>query len=339
MRRIIALLDAAVPELERKIRERLGWIAARGFNSSDFTLRRLEANLRAVRETLTEAYRVAGKALSQDLRSVGRYETQFQGDLLARAGVSAEVGIARVPADLLRAIVDSRPFQGRLLREWAQGLEEDAFRRLRGAVRQGLAQGESVDQIVRRVRGTRAKSYADGILELSRRDAEKVVRTATAHVTNYAKELTYDANRDVIKGLRWVGTLDARTCPVCAPRDGLLYTLDYRPIDHSIPWETGPGRIHFGCRCTSAPVLKSWREMGIDAKSIDAGQRRSMDGLVPDRTTFADWIRRQPVGVQDRVLGATRARAMRAGTLDWDDLFDDRGRWISLSDLETEDAA
>ena len=49
---------------------------------------------------------------------------------------------------------------------------------------QGVVQGEDVDTLVRRIRGTRAQRYADGVMEVNRRGAEAMVRTAVAEVLN-----------------------------------------------------------------------------------------------------------------------------------------------------------
>jgi hypothetical protein len=207
VRKIIAALNTAELELERKIRTRLGWIADRGFDASDYTLRRLEANLVEVRKVLTEAYAVAGRALRTELYSVAEYEVGFQQRLITGAARGAGVAVDLGPGlsrEVLRAIVDRRPFQGGLLRDWAKKLEADAFTRLRGGIRQGLLQGEGIDQIVRRVRGTKAARYADGILQLSRRDAESVVRTASMHVLNGARDELFAANGDLVKGAQWV---------------------------------------------------------------------------------------------------------------------------------------
>lgn len=44
---------------------------------------------------------------------------------------------------------------------------------------------------------------------------------------------------------------------------------------------------------------------------------RQMSGTVlPVKTTFGQWIKSQPATIQDRVLGRTRARLLRAGKLE-----------------------
>lgn len=97
--------------------------------------------------------------------------------------------------------------------------------------------------------------------------------------------------------------------------------------------------MHMNDRCTSAPVLATFKELGVDLPEIQMPGRRTKGGIVPTATTYADWIKRQPVAVQNEILGSKRAAAMRSGRVQWDDLFDDKGRWLTLDDLKIKEAA
>ena len=69
-----------------------------------------------------------------------------------------------------------------------------------GAIRLGWAEGETIDQITRRIRGSRKLQYKDGILEKSRREIEALVRTAINHTSNVARNSLYQAMRILSKG-------------------------------------------------------------------------------------------------------------------------------------------
>ncbi|MFY7239274.1 terminase small subunit [Enterobacter cloacae complex sp. IR5450] len=88
------------------------------------------------------------------------------------------------------------------------------------------------------------------------------------------------------------------------------------------------------CRSTETLIIKSWRELGIDIDEMDEGTRASMDGQVPAKTTYLEWLARQPAQRQDQVLGAERGRLFRAGEIDLADMFTDKGEWISLERLK-----
>ena len=81
----------------------------------------------------------------------------------------------------------------------------------------GIVQGETVAQMTRRIVGTRRLNYADGVVELSRRSAETLVRTAATHVTP-GRGADVDANKNLIGGVVWVSTLNSRMRIECAGR-------------------------------------------------------------------------------------------------------------------------
>jgi SPP1 gp7 family putative phage head morphogenesis protein len=321
IRKVLALLGRTDPDIVRLIQERVGDVETA-------TLGRLEGLLAAIRDLNRRAYEAVSKALEGDLIELAHYEAEFQAKALTDAMPIAWDITAPSP-QTLAAAVNARPFQGALLREWVAGLEEGRARRLRDAVRMSVVEGETTDQIIRRVRGTKALNYRDGVLEISRRSAEAVVRTAVNHTATAAREETYKANEDLIKGIRWVSTLDARTSAVCRARDGEVYPVDSGPRPPA----------HINCRSSTAPVTRSWQDLGIDAEEADGATRASMDGQVPVETTYEDWLRSKPAAFQDDILGADKGKLFRAGELSLDAFVDRKGREYSLDELRRREAA
>ncbi|MCV5706845.1 hypothetical protein OFN27_27100, partial [Escherichia coli] len=95
---------------------------------------------------------------------------------------------------------------------------------------------------------------------------------------------------DLSKGKQWLSTRDNRTTPQCRIRDRLKYTLNNKPVGHSVPYLQGPGKIHFCCRSTETFILKSAKELGIDVRDISPAERASMDGVVAGDTTYREWF-------------------------------------------------
>ncbi len=221
------------------------------------------------------------------------------------------------------------------MRQWFSSQASAKQRGIQEVIEQGVATGETIDQMVRRIR--KGGDLQRGIIEISRNHAESVVRTAVSHTTQGVRDAFYGENSDLIKGVQWLSTLDGRTSPMCMVRDGKQYNLKREPVGHSYPWGGGPGRLHFRCRSTSVPVLKSWRELGFDADDTSAGERASMDGAVPPKTTFDEFLRRKAkrgggrAFVRD-VLGRTRAQRFFNGAK-IDRFVDDQGRWKLISAL------
>lgn len=332
VRRIIALLNRTDAELAAQL-----MIALERMPADSFTVERLESLLGSVREVNAEAYRRVEQELTGELQELAGYESQWQFDLFDRVfpePVKVRFPIARITAQQAYAAAMSRPFQGRLLRDWVRTVEAGRMTRIRNAVRQGYIDGKTVSQIVSEIRGTRANGYADGFLQLPRTDLATIVRTAISHTAATAREQFTAANDDVVKAVRWVSTLDTKTSTMCRIRDQLTYTAgSHKPIGHKVPWLQGPGRLHFNCRSTDAIVTKSWRELGIPADEMTPAQRASMDGQVPADMNYADWLQRQSRERQEQVLGVERARLLREGGLKLPDFYSPTGQWLTLDQL------
>ena len=54
---------------------------------------------------------------------------------------------------------------------------------------------------------------------------------------------------------------------------------------------------------------------------------------VPERTTYAQWLKKQPAAVQDEVLGKTRGKLFRSGKVTIDRMIDPRLRPLTLAEL------
>lgn len=338
VRRLIGLLNRVDADLAAALARALDRLPA-----VSFTVERLESLLVSVRRMNLQAYVTVNKSLTAELAEFAAVEANYQMDLL-RSVIPRQIQyrfrVGRISIEQVRAASMSRPFQGRLLRDWTKKLGADRMDVIRNAVRLGYVEGETTSQIVRRIRGTRENLYADGAIQRSRRDLEAVVRTAVNHTAAAARDYAQKANADIIAAVVWTSTLDSRTTEKCIVRDGKRYSVDgHKPIGHRIPWLGGPGKIHWNCRSVAVPVLKSWRQLGIDESKLPASTRASMDGQVPADTTFADWIKRQSAYRQDQVLGPTRGRLMRDGGMKVPDFYSPSGQFLTLDDLKERNAA
>lgn len=315
VRRVLATLRRA----DARIVERL----ARG-DLAESTRRQQQAILRDIRGILDGVYTDAFGALRIDLDALAEYEAEYLGRVVD--GVLPSLGFELPSAEQLHAAVYSRPFQGRILRDWFEDLPRDAFRRLEQEIRQGIVEGRTNAQIIRSVTGTRAHGYRDGIGGINRRAAEVTVRTAVAHVTNAARDRTYKQNRRLMRGVQWVAVLDGRTSAVCRGRDGKVYPVDSGPRPPAHP----------NCRSTTVPVLAKASEMVQER--LTEREIAALDGLPPNELTYGPWLRRQPAAVQDDILGQSRGRLFRRGELPIDRFIDRTGREYTLDELRRREA-
>lgn len=337
VRRLIALLNRTDADLFAQLTAALDRLPA-----ESFTTERLEQMLFAVRALNAQAYGSLGEQLAVTLRAFVAYEVGFQSQAMESAfplAVRGSVTFATVTPEVVYAGAMARPFQGVLLREALAGLEAGRAKSIRDAIRIGYVESQTVPQIVQRLRGTRAKGYADGLFEAPRRHLEAITRTAISHTAAFTRERFHEANKSLIKALQWTSTLDSRTSEICILRDGKQYSPEaHKPMGHQLPWLGGPGAAHWQCRSTSLPVTKSWRELGIDLPEKAASTRASMDGQVSADTTYGDWLNRQSAARQDEVLGATRGKLLRDGGLTVEKFANEKGRWLTLEELRARDA-
>lgn len=332
--RIIATLNRSDKRILIELAERL-----ERMDANSFSIQRLESMLTSVRSLNTQAFYDIERELTAELRDFVAYETSYQAQMLM-AHVPVGVHVASVSADVAYTAAMARPFQGVLLKEVWRDLDATQFKRVRQAIASGFVEGKTTDAIIRELRGTRARGYADGILEATRRDAEAVTRTALGHMARSAQDKAIEANVDLIKALGWSSTLDLRTTPICRIRDGKQYTPAHNPIGHSLPWLGGPGAAHWRCRSHATLVLKSHKELGIDVPEIVVvgKQRASMDGQVAAETTYPEWLRKQSAARQIEVLGPTRAKLMNDGKLPIERMYSQNGRYLTLDQLREQDA-
>jgi SPP1 gp7 family putative phage head morphogenesis protein len=321
--RLARLLDRADIDLVAELQKRTA--------NSELTQYRLELLLEAVREMNAEAMTRYREALRAEMRGLAGYELDYQRRAVQSAvpaAIVADLTVVAPTFGTVYAAALSRPFQGRVLRDWGRSLERSRLQKVQQALRLSVVEGEPVSRAIQRLRGTKAARFRDGVLAISRREAEAVSRTAINHVVTQARDNFYAANKDLVKGWQFVATLDTRTTPECQSLDGKVFPIGEGPM---------PPR-HFNCRSSSVPVLKSWREIGVDRDEVPAGTRASMDGQVAATETYGEWLRKQPAAVQDEALGKAKGRLFRQGGLSVDRFVSPTGRPYSLDELRRREA-
>lgn len=296
VRKVLAQLNRVDKDLVARLAEE---------DLSEASEKRLERLLESIRALQADGWTVLRSRLTSDLNDLARAEADFTGRLVSRA--ARDIGINPTfdtpSSSQVMAAVKARPFQGRFLREWLSDAEEGAARRVRESIRQGFIEGRSTADMVKIIRGTAALQFRDGILEVSRRGAETMVRTAVTHTANVAAHETYAAMGDLVTAVEWVSTLDARTSLICASRDGQVFPLNKGPRPPAHP----------NCRSTTIPRIK---------------------GLEPvERQSYAEWLKGQSVEVQDDILGRSKAILFRSGKLTLDRYVDRAGKTLTLDQL------
>jgi len=223
-RQMLDLLEQADADLVATLRGRLGAAMEGGA-----TNRRLNALLKEVRDNRRAMIDSLAQDTQGEMEALAAAEAAWEQQIISDS-IPVEMSTTALPLERLRAAATGSPMQGKRLTDWFKHLKDGDRARLDQAVRLGVANGETLDDIVRRIAGTRANGFADGILATTRREAETIARTAVNHVSNAARSEVWDANQDIIWGLRWTATLDGRTSPICQARDGAIAVNPGREI-------------------------------------------------------------------------------------------------------------
>jgi SPP1 gp7 family putative phage head morphogenesis protein len=189
---------------------------------------------------------------------------------------------------------------GGLLKDFIEELAGVETKRVINTIRQGYFQGRTNQQILRSVVGTRARRFQDGILNVSRRHAETMVRTSIQHVASTARQRTWEENQDIVGGYKWVSTLDSVTTTQCKALDGQTFKIGRGPVPP----------LHHRCRSATVATLKPKFDF------LNEGQTRSAEfGPVDAQQNYYDWLKQQPESYQVEALGAQRAKLFREGGL------------------------
>ena len=242
--------------------------------------------------------------------------------------VSAVKGVSFVlPSETqLVAAVNARPFNTRLLKDYLKSFSREQAKAVSSSVSLGFYEGKTTSDIVRDIVGTKSQNYKDGVLNVSRSSAERMVRTALAHTSVVARNKSYEDNSDIVPYYEWVSTLDGKTSPICRSRDGMVWKVNKGPLPPA----------HYNCRSTTSPLFKS-DVKATDGKLIkldEGGTRASIDGQVSADLNYNDWLGKQSKAFQVDVLGKQKAELFRKGGLTMDQFVNDKGQELTLDQLK-----
>lgn len=228
-------------------------------------------------------------------------DAAFDGFKLASGIVVAE------KAKILEKLVKNTPLavkgsEGKTVTDLFNELANNESNKYINHIKLARYEGKTNQQIVQMIRGTRKNGYKDGLMEVTSRQAKTIVRTTVQHAAMQGKAEFAKDNADIIKGEKWLSTLDGRTSSQCRSLDGVVFELGKGPRPP----------LHHNCRSTYLLVL-----LAEYAGRGNINKRASKDGPV-DNESYYSWLNKQPKDFQDDVLGETRGKLLRSGGLSAD---------------------
>ena len=290
--------------------------------------RKLARFLKATGEVIAEAYTKAQGEL--EFGAVAETIAKLTANDLAVVLGPIEPEVRLPTADFYAAVASDAMVEGVPQAQWWRAQAEATRRAFEGAIRQGLASNETNQQLIARIVG---KDGVGGVMSVARYQAAALVQTGVSSVANTARLATFRANSDIVIGVRQVSTLDSHTSKICIAYSGAAWDLDGQPIrGTTLAFNNGPPR-HFNCRSVLVPILKTFKQLGLDVGEIKPATRASDEGQISAATTFNAFLSRKSFEYQNEVLGVGRADLWRAGKITLRDLVSGDGRPLTLAEL------
>ncbi len=223
---------------------------------------------------------------------------------------------------------------------WARqrrGLKDNT----KDALNYAVQNNQTLDDMLRIIRGNRALQFRDGVVFKSKAGAETLIRTATDTVVNAARLASYQRNAQAIRGVQANAVLDNRTTILCRTRNGYAWDLQtgrgFRGTPISFP---GPPPWHFNCRTTLVPIFKSLEDLQavldpeLSEDIAQRGERFPIDGKPAPTPTFAKTFDAMSEAKQKATIGAGRLQLYKDGKITLKDLIDQQGRTLTLAELK-----
>lgn len=282
-------LDPAIAEVVGALSEEIGQV----------TRKELLRVLAKLEEINAEVIEKANKGLMKRFGEFADYQVEFESAMYGVVAPSLRIAIPKAGVAYARALANPVSDVG-LLEPFVESYGQAEVKRLNNQVLRAWGEGWTNQKLIQSIRGTKALNYKDGVLAITRRNAETVARTGVQHVATQARMAVMEENADVIEKYQIVATLDGKTSAKCRSLDGQQFEFGKGPVPP----------LHPRCRSAVAPVPDE--EFAFLRKG---GTRSSMNGYVDQDLSYYEWLKTQPKAFQDEAIGPTRGKLLRDGGL------------------------
>ncbi len=290
--------------------------------------------LREIRDLISDWFTALNAALPEVFTAsavaLAVYEAQYIYKLMDET-------VQDVDGEKLLKAAKKIPFAGgNLLDQMFSKISADTRARVEYTIRDGIAQGQTNQQIIQRIKGRKAVDYQDGILNQSRQSIDAIVRTARSHISNIAYVQAWsDLDFEYYK---FTSVIDGRTSKLCAGLDGTIYPKN--DIKRRPP-------LHINCRSAllgvdkDGKLVKGKRPFVQDSRpvsKIPKDEREGKIGQVDSNMTFREFFeKRATESFKREWLGEKRYKLMRDGKWPFEKFLDPQGKPYTLAELEALD--
>lgn len=308
-------LTAQLDLLRDELVNSLVTISPTGVDSYGAQQNRLAKLIARTEEQITKVYQELTSRMEgyfQDLADIEEEDQRKR--MLAIFGL--DIGRSKIDADAMLIL-------GATLAGWFDQQAGNLQFRISRTLADGVLNGDTLDKLLDRIKGTKDTGFHDGPLEASKTEGEMVLRTAADTIPNEVSEAIAENNPEpepaeptqsatVIRyGWQQISVLDNRTTQICRAYAWKIWNMHFEPVGHKLPYDGGPPR-HANCRSHIVMIL--------------------LDDPVKE-TTFKDWLNQKPQAAQDKIFGKKKMDMWRRGVITDTDLIRQRDRQLTLDEF------
>lgn len=301
------------PQLHDKLIKELGKVKNLSTIGSirKIPVSRLKKMLAATEKVSLAGMVKAEKMLVKRLINISHFEARWNKKILEKV-IPLDIDLEMPSNEVLKTLVNTRTMDGHKLSTWMKGFSAVVRKSMMNKVKIGIATGESLPKIGKRI---------EQVLGYKTKQAQYIARTSVSSIVHQSREEVFKKNPDLVRKVQWVATLDDRTSLMCVNLDGRMFNVGegMRPP------------AHFNCRSSVVPITPSWQEYGVT--DPPPATRASMNGAVPAKMTYKQWIKTQRKDIQVKVLGKKRAELYRSGRVKIDKFVGRDLRPLTLKQL------
>ena len=317
---ILERIKGSVSNDLTKVYDELFKDISKRINESDLTIKESERLIKLLEKDLVIPY----AELGNDLNALAQDESKF---MLNAVNAAAGIDIATtLPTNkTINKIANASLMEGATIKNWFGSLEQSLQFDVAREVRQSIIQGRTNKEVTNSLKN---------ILGTSLRRSQTLARTAVSTISNDARMQTINENEDIFKGYKWTATLDSRTRIEHFLLDGALWDLNKKGLNEKgkeYYFRTAPHG--WNCRCILLPLIKSFREVGVDLDEIPDRTRASLDGSVPADLKATDWFETKSKAFQKQYLGEARYELFKEGKITLSDLISKSGETLTIKEL------
>ena len=325
-----------------------GVIASHDFSRVTSGKRRkvmLNSVLKKGRAAIHKSNIALAQVVKNNLISVGNLEAEFSVGSINKAVTgkgSIKFATGKLGVKSISKMADNLIIQGAPQADlWARhGV--NLQNKFKDIIRDGWQQQQDIPTIAQRIRGTAAAKYKDGIMNVSKHQANSLARTSIASVANQVREETYLANSDVIEGVQFIAVLDNNTTPICRAHAGDKWKMTptgWLNVQGGHEYRQPP--LHFNCRSTMVPMMYPPGKIPAAKRALVPEKKQKTLGKPlgikvcksPCKYVDADaWLKTQGVDYQKDVLGKAFT-GWQAGRLSFKRMVTQKGRLRNTDEL------